>query len=309
MNFVSVQNDIPAARRAFKRALDLDPEFTAARLQYTLAIVIEILNGYANDETLLYEAENELHIAQRALPNTDGLLLAAQTGVYLAQGRLDLVPSAKVEQHWQQGSKQRNPVWVVILRLLRDETEESIGILRPWIERDPLGNPPRMLLGEALRTRGDVAEAIKSLERALQQAPRNITAAWFLTMAYLDAARPEQARTLLEGMRSGFENNYMWRFAWAMLLAGEGKRQAALEAMDGATLKFAKLTWAVTSATADFYALVGDHSKAIEWLQLAIARGDERTSYFRRNSRIAVLRQDHRFQAMLNSVEARRRQK
>jgi hypothetical protein len=29
--------------------------------------------------------------------------------------------------------------------------------------------------------------------------------------------------------------------------------------------------------------LQGDHSKAIEWLQLAIARGDERVSYFRRN--------------------------
>ena len=37
--------------------------------------------------------------------------------------------------------------------------------------------------------------------------------------------------------------------------------------MDEATLKFARLTWAVTSATADFYACSQDF-KAIEWLQL-----------------------------------------
>ena len=77
--------------------------------------------------------------------------------------------------------------------------------------------------------------------------------------------------------------------------------------MDEDTLKFAQLTWAVTSATADFYALQGDSSKAIEWLQLAIARGDERVAYFRRNPRLAILRNDLRFQSLLKSVEARRK--
>ena len=77
--------------------------------------------------------------------------------------------------------------------------------------------------------------------------------------------------------------------------------------MDEGTLKFARLTWAVTSTTADFYALQGDRSKAIEWLQLAIARGDERVSYFRRNPRLATLRNDTRFQSLLKSVEARRK--
>ncbi len=77
-------------------------------------------------------------------------------------------------------------------------------------------------------------------------------------------------------------------------------------AMDEGTLKFARLTWAVTSTTSDFYALQGDRSKAIEWLQLAIGRGDERVSYFRRNPRLASLRIDPRFQSLLKSVESRR---
>jgi hypothetical protein len=41
---------------------------------------------------------------KRSLPDTDGLLLTAQTGVYLAQGRLDLVPTAKLEQHFHQAT-------------------------------------------------------------------------------------------------------------------------------------------------------------------------------------------------------------
>src|SRR4029434_2872598 len=103
-------------------------------------------------------------------------------------------------------------------------------------------------------------------------------------------------------MRPGFEKNYMWRHAWALLLAAEYKRKEAMQAMDDGTLRFARLTWAVTSTMADFYALQGDYSKAIEWLQLAISRGDERVSYFRRNPRFAMIRNDKRFALLLRSV-------
>ena len=213
-----------------------------------------------------------------------------------------------MEEWWRKGGNNgKGPPIVVILRMLKGQTEEPLAILRMRLERNPLENPTRMFLGETLRTQGDTAGAIHSLERALQQAPGNVTAAWFLTMAYLDDGKPEQARALLEGMRPGFEKNYIWRHAWAILLAVEGKHQEALQAMDEGTLKFARLTWAVTSTTADFYALEGDRSKAIEWLQLAIARGDERVSYFRRNPRLATLRNDPRLQSLLKSVEARRK--
>jgi DNA-binding winged helix-turn-helix (wHTH) protein len=304
-NFLAFQNDVPRARKTFERALELDPHFASAHLQRALGIIIEIYNGYANDGSALYQAEEDLHQAEKALPGSDGLLLAAQTGVYLAQGRLDRIPWATLEEEWRPGG---NPVWLVILRMLKEQkTEESLAILRMGIERSPLENPVRMFLGELLRTQGDTAGAIQALQRVVQQGARHPTAAWFLTMAYLDKGKPEQARALLEGMRPEFEKNYMWRHAWAILLAAEGKHQEALQAMDESTLKFARLTWTVTSTTADFYALQGDHSKAIEWLQLAIARGDERVSYFRRNPRLATLRNDTSFQSLLKSVEARRK--
>jgi DNA-binding winged helix-turn-helix (wHTH) protein/tetratricopeptide (TPR) repeat protein len=303
-NFLAFQNDVPLARKTFERALELDPHFASAHLQHACMIIIQIFNGYTNDGTVLYQAEEELHQAEQALPGSDGLLLSTQTLVYLAQGRLDLIPSGKLEEQVHKGG---NPHFLVILRMLQGQTQEPLALLRTRIEHNPLENPSRMFLGELLRTQGDPVGAIRALERVLQQAPGHPTAAWFLTMAYLDEGKPEQARTLLEGMRIGFEKNYMWRHAWAILLAAEGKHEEALQAMDEDTLKFARLTWTVTSTTADFYALQGDHSKAIEWLQLAISRGDERVSYFRRNPRLATLGDDPRFQSLLKSVEARRK--
>src|SRR4051794_15709195 len=66
MNFLAVQNDIPRARKTFEHALELDPHFSSARLQVAGAILIEIFNGYTNDGTLLYRAEEELHRAEQA---------------------------------------------------------------------------------------------------------------------------------------------------------------------------------------------------------------------------------------------------
>jgi DNA-binding winged helix-turn-helix (wHTH) protein/Tfp pilus assembly protein PilF len=309
MQFLVFQNDIPSARKTIERALELDPQFAVARLQRATLLIIEIYNGYANDESILLEAEKELHQAEPNLTADDGLLLATQAAVFLAQGRLDRVPRAGIEEWWQKkGSKgEGSPVWLVIPRMLEGQTGEPLAILRRDLELHPLANPSRMLLGEVLRTQGNTAGAIRTLERAIQQGPRHPVAAWSLAMAYLDDGKPELARALLERMRLEFEKNYVWRHAWAILLAVEGRHKEALEAMDEATLQFARLTWSVTSSTADFYALQGDRSKAIEWLQFAVGRGDERVSYFRRNPRLTGLREEPRFQSLLRSVEARRK--
>jgi hypothetical protein len=60
--------------------------------------------------------------------------------------------------------------------------------------------------------------------------------------------RPDAARRAGRGSgghkdeerRAGFERNFVWRATWALLLACEGKRTEALEAMDVETLKMAR---------------------------------------------------------------------
>lgn len=72
-HFMAFQNDFGQARRTFERALELDPQFASARLQRALMIVIEILNGFNNDESLLYEAEAEVHKAEQSILSRAGL--------------------------------------------------------------------------------------------------------------------------------------------------------------------------------------------------------------------------------------------
>ena len=80
---------------------------------------------------------------------------------------------------------------------------------------------------------------------------------------YLDTGESERARALLESMRPDFETNLVWSHGWAILLAAEGKPDEARHTMDDATIKFARVAWLDTSATADLYALTGDNSKAM----------------------------------------------
>jgi predicted Zn-dependent protease len=164
----------------------------------------------------------------------------------------------------------------------------------------------RMFLGEILRTEGDTTGAIREQKKVLEQAPANITSVQFLVHAYLDRGELDEARKLLEARRQQFSGNYMWRQSWALLLAAEGKREEALQAMDQATLKFAAAAFVSTAVNADFYAMLGDNPSAIEWLDKAVRNGDERAAYFQRNPRLASIQEEPDFRRIIDSIEARR---
>jgi len=130
-----------------------------------------------------------------------------------------------------------------------------------------------------------------------------------LSSVYLATNELNKARELLEGKRALLGNNYYWRLAWALLLALENKREEALRAMDVETLKWADANFFVTLHAAEFYAVLGDTSKAIEWLDRAVRKGDERVAWFRKNPRLASIRNDPSFQRIIDSIQARRKQR
>src|SRR5205807_3434584 len=129
-----------------------------------------------------------------------------------------------------------------------------------------------------------------------------------LSRAYIATGELNHAQSLLEEKRALLGNNYYWRLAWALLLALENKREEGLRAMDQETLKWADANFFVTLHVAEFYAVLGDASKAIEWLDRAVRKGDERVIWFRRNPRLASIRNDPGFQRIIGSIQARRKQ-
>lgn len=309
MQFQRVQSDMPRAQQALERAIALDPNFSEALRYHAFNYVIQILNGYYNDIGLVYKAEEELRQASRLDPNLISLP-SAFTAVYLMEGRRELVQTEQLDRVLkQQPSNNDARLWRAILHHLAGQNGAAKEDLRIILDREPLNGAARMFLGESLRMEKDLPGAIQQQQQVLQQAPSNISAIRNLCLAYMDGGQLDRARSLLKEKRPLFGGNYMWNATWALLLALEGKHAEALQTMDEETLKFLGVAFTATLEAADFYAQMGDTSKAIEWLEKAVRNGDERVDWFRQDPRLANIRQDPRFQQIIDSIEVHQKQR
>jgi Tfp pilus assembly protein PilF len=306
MQFLRVRNDLPQAQQALERAIAVDPNFAEALRYHAFNYLVELLNGYSNDPSIAYTAERELRQASRLDANLISLP-SAFTALYLMQGRKELAPIDQLDRVLQKHPSHNDThLWRSILYGLSGQNSAAKEELRSMLEREPLNGAARMFLGETLRLERDLPGAIREQQRVLLQAPGNISAVRYLALAYMDAGDLDKARSLLEEKRALFPENYLWRATWALLLALEGKREAALRAMDEETLKFLGAAVVVTLGAADFYGVVGETSKGIEWLERAVRNGDERSEWFRQDPWLASIRQDPRFKPIIDSIEVRR---
>ena len=306
MNVQRVQSDLVRGQQLLERAIALDPHFSEARRYHAINYAVRIINGEAVDPSTLYQAEQELrHVAEEA-PNLVSLP-SALTAVYLMQGRRELVPTDALERVLAETPSHRDTIfWLAILAWLEEDNSAVKDLTNRILTREPLWSPPRMFLADTLRTEGDVPGAIRELEKVLEQARGNISAVRLLVLAYLDAGELNRAQALVESTRALFERNYMWRLTRALLLARQGRRADAIAAMDEETLKFAGTAFVSTLDAAEYYALLDDVPRGLEWLERAIRNGDERLTWFRKNPRLAGIRQDPRFAAIMTSLETRR---
>jgi len=307
MNVQRVQNDIARGDQLLERAMALDPHFAEALRYHAINRAIAILNGLTLDTSGLYEAEKELRLAAREDPSLVSLP-SALTAVYLMQGRRELVPTEALDRMLVSNPSHRDTIfWRAILYFLEEDYEAVKALTTSILQREPLWSPPRQFLGEALRAEGDIAGATREFQKILDQAPGNINAIRLLALTHMDAGDLKSAEALIESARATFETNYSWRLARALLFAAQGQRAEALNTMDEDTLTFAGATFLVTLEAAEFYALLGDSTKAVEWLERAVRNGDERLAWFQRNPRLAAIRQDPRMRRIIETVDSHRK--
>jgi serine/threonine protein kinase len=91
-------------------------------------------------------------------------------------------------------------------------------------------------------------------------------------------------------------------------LAVEGKRAEALQEMDSELLKFGELI-TVASNVAEFYAVLEDRAKSLEWLDRAVRAGDERTDWFERDPLLANVGKEPRYRQITDGIRYRREQR
>jgi len=301
------QGNTVQAQEQFRRAAALDAHFAAARQLLGTTYLVQIFVGDSNDASLLYKADEELRSAAQEDPLRPGIH-AQLSGVAFMLGdkqrALAEVNRALAQDPISQEARQ----WRLNLHYLAEENAAAKELALAILERGPLFPPARVILTDILLTEGDGADALRQARTLTEQTPNAINGVQSLSLVYLSTGELDKARSLLVEKRALVGNNYAWRVAWALLLALENKRDEALQAMDGETLKWADVNFTATLRAAEFYAVLGDTSKAIDQLDRAVRNGDERIGWFRKNPRLASIRNDPNFQRIIDSIEARRKQ-
>jgi tetratricopeptide (TPR) repeat protein len=300
--------DPDQAERMVERALTLDPKFAAARAERAFYQVARILNGRSNDAGFFYKAESEVRQALRDDPAC-GRAHSVLALIYLLQGRKELVP-AELDQALKENPNDPTAHgWrLIYYRFNGDHTrarEEVDWLFRNW----PLYWSAHLNLGELLREQGDLSGAIREQERVLEQDRQNVAALSVLARAYIDAADLPGAHRTLARARDEDRPNFHLRQQRALILALEGKKSEAAQEMDEGLQTFAGMQIFGPASAADFYAVMGDADKALEWLDRAVRMGDDREVFLRQNPLLATLRARPRFQQILEAVAYRRQQR
>ncbi len=295
------------ARSMLERALQLDPNFTEARTYYAVTYIIAVEGGKSNEPADILRAEEEL---RRALKEDPQMALghAMLGAVYLFHGQIDLVGEESLKAVRLAPGDLGGEMWLLIQERFFG-AEETMRAARRFVETEPLFWPARYLLGELLREQGKTDEAMRAFEAVLELDPQNSTVLRCLAGAYLDAGDLPKARETLERLRPQDALNFRVRMAKAQLYALEGKRALALKEMDEEVLKYADLQPFAALDAAEVYAVLGETDRAVEWLDRTMRKGDGRVDWLRIDPLLANVRQQPRFEQILNSMEFRRQRR
>ncbi|MBI4466209.1 MAG: protein kinase [Acidobacteria bacterium] len=308
LHFLIAQVDIPRATEMLERAIRLDPRFAEARAWYGYTYLLRVDAGLANDRALIYRAEEETRTALETDPSS-GRALANLGIIAFYGGRTD---QCKVEL---QKALQINPkdvdalAWLETCHQFSGEYEAAKEVLRRMMDLNPLYFASRWLLGEVRKDLGDTAGAIQEFEKVLEVDEHNVYAAVPLARAHVQQGNLAAARAALERVRPEDRNNFIVRLGRALLLAAEGKVERARKEMDSELQKYAEVAPYSTILAAEYYALMGEADKAVDWLDRAVQNGDERLEWFQRDPLLASIRNHPRFKQILDSIAFRRQQR
>jgi tetratricopeptide (TPR) repeat protein len=308
MLFLIQQYDLPRARQMLERALEIDPRFAEARAWYGFTDMLMLDSGFSNDSAWVYKAEAELRRALQDDPRL-GRAHSALAAVYLLQGRKELVPGEVKLARELNPSDFDAPVQLSTYHLFNGDHLAAEELANQLIAENPTFHVGYNLLAEVRRFRGDTAGTISMLRKVLEQDSENVYVRQSLAHAHMEAGDLQQARRALEEMSPKYRGNFHIREAWAELLALEGRRAEAKKEMDAEVLKFAAANPFETIHAAEYYAILGETEKSLEWLDKAVRAGDERDQWFRRDPLLAGVRNHPRFQQILESVAYRRQQR
>jgi serine/threonine protein kinase/Flp pilus assembly protein TadD len=300
--------DLPRVRASYERALELDPQFAEARAEYAFSLALEVIAGFSNDAQWFYRAEEELRRALRDDPDC-GRAHSALAGIYLMQGRKELVPAEVDRALAVNASDMAAWGWLTWYHRFLGDYDRAREVASKALAISPLFFPVRMGLGEALLEGGDTPGALREHEKLREQSPENPAAVFTFGHTYLVAGETKKAREALEAVPARLRGNYLVRLHEALLLASEGDAPKAVAVLDADLLNFSGILLRASVQVPEIYAAAGKPQEALDWLDKSVRLGDERAEWLERNPLLKNIQGEPRFAQILESIRYRRAQR
>jgi serine/threonine-protein kinase len=294
--------DVEEAIESFKRAIELDPNFALAHCALGGCYANRVIKSMGDFED--YERAEE---AFRKGLDIDPKIMEARMHmvfIYLARGEKAKARAA-VENLRHEAMNDVGVQFVAsYLYRLDGDYERSLRSLDRMLSLNPAErvvvsyNRARVLMYQ-----GRMDEAMRALDEGAQIEPDHPFVRTFRAVAFYRQGRAAEAAEILRGVLDTHPEMDGIRPHYAIALSKLGQHEAARAQLTERVKEVAEADHDAPYWIATAYAVEGMRDQAFKWLERAINRGNENLPWFRSNPEWAALRDDPRFEMLMNRIE------
>jgi serine/threonine-protein kinase len=300
----TAQEDCDAAIEHFQRAIELDPNFALALDGLGAAFVNRVFKGFGGAE----DYERAEAAFNKALAIDPKLIEARMlmVFVYLWRGQ-----KQKAREEIARARREAPDEAVVhfvkaTLHRLDGEYGRALRSYDRLMRLDPAAHVVASF-NRALvyMYMGNFEETSKQLDQAGD--PDNPLVKTFRALSLYYTGQTDAAAELMQQVVASHPSMNGIRPFLAMFLSAQGKHEEARAQINSAVIRTAEVDPDIAYSVGSVYALEGMQTEAFEWLERAIALGNENQPCFENDPNWSTLRSDPRFQDLMAKVSANHR--
>lgn len=296
------EEDCEAAIENFKHAIELDPEFALAYSGLGACYANRIFKGMGEAEDYTY-AESAFSKAFKYDPNvSEARVLMVM--IYMARGEKKKARS-EIKLLEEQFPNEA-PIYFVkgVIHRLDGEYDESLKAYQKLVKLDPAARVVASYnRARIYNYRREYDKALEELDKGAKVEPNHPMIRIFRSATLFYMGEVDEA---IETMRDVLTKNPKMegiKPLFAIFLARHGDHDEAREQLTEEALAISKADHDMAYWVGATYSLLGDKDEAFKWLNRAIKLGNENRPLYETDKSLDPLRDDERFQALLEKLE------
>jgi TolB-like protein len=195
-------------------------------------------------------------------------------------------------------------VWLTSLYCRAGQADPQRPLIEKLLEIDPLSSINRTWMGwiEYWET-GSTAAPLESFRRMYETDPENPYGLWWYAYLLAQSGQSDEASGFLDRLALRFPNMAFGRIARFFRAALGGNRNEAIESVSPELEGWANWDDGGSSAMADCYALVGEKSRALDWIENSIRLGFVNYPHYSLDRFLDGVRGEERFRQIMERLK------